>query len=398
MLSLDLDRGIDVIEADERKIKQVIFNLLSNAVKFTQDRGRVDVVARLVDGHVHVAVRDTGIGIAPEDQALIFEEFQQAGSAAGRTPEGTGLGLALARKFVELHGGELWVESQVGVGSTFTFSIPTAARSIEQPALPAQRAKQPTLMDRSERVVLLVEDNRQAVDLLTLYLEGDGFAVAVASDGEAGLALARELHPSAIVLDILLPHVDGWDFLARAKADPAIAAIPVVIVSMLDERGKGFALGAADYLVKPVLREALLATLERVTQHDLAARRGARVLAIDDDPMALELIDAILRPEGYTVLKATGGADGIQLARLEHPGLVILDLLMPEMDGFAVVERLRGDSTTADIPIVILTSRGMAQEDKDRLNGQITLLAHKGEFSRIAFADIVRSLCPATVA
>src|SRR5262249_22261639 len=153
--------------------------------------------------------------------------------------------------------------------------------------------------------------------------------------------------------------------------------IPVVIVSMLDERGKGFALGASDYLVKPLHRDALLATLRRVTVHDLASERGARVLAIDDDPLALELIEAVLRPEGYTVLKALGGDDGINVARREQPGLVILDLLMPDVDGFTVVERLRHDPVTEAIPIVILTSRSMAPEDKDRLNGQISYLAHK---------------------
>jgi CheY-like chemotaxis protein len=245
-------------------------------------------------------------------------------------------------------------------------------------------------------MVLVVEDNPQAVDLLTLYLEGDGFNVTVAPDGEAGLARARQAQPVAIVLDILLPRLDGWDFLALAKADPAISHIPIVIVSMLDERGRGFALGAADYLVKPVDREALLATLRRVTGLAIGGG-GARILAIDDDPMALELIEAVLRPEGYTVLKATSGSDGIRVARQEQPGLVILDLLMPEVDGFMVVERLRADPATADIPIVILTSRSMATEEKDRLNGQISYLAHKGEFSRTAFADIVRGLCPVTV-
>jgi signal transduction histidine kinase/DNA-binding response OmpR family regulator len=356
-LTLDVDAEIDVIEADERKVKQVIFNLLSNAVKFTPDRGQVDVVARTVNGSVQIAVRDNGIGIAAEDQGRIFEEFQQAGSALGRVPEGTGLGLALARRFVELHGGELWVESQVGVGSTFTFRIPTSLTPVEQHGSAAKRSGHPLSTPKHGRTVLLVEDNPHAVDLLTLYLEGDGFGVTAARDGESGLALAREVHPTAIVLDILLPRVDGWEFLARVKSDPAIGDIPVVIVSMLDERGKGFALGAADYLVKPVGRDAILAALRRVTSQAHANGHSASVLAIDDDTIALELIDAVLRPEGYTVLKATSGREGLSIARRERPGLLILDLLMPEIDGFEIVER---------------------------------------EFSRTAFAEIVRGLCPAS--
>jgi signal transduction histidine kinase/DNA-binding response OmpR family regulator len=396
-LSLDVDREIELIEADERKVKQVIFNLLSNAVKFTPDRGHVDVVARLIDNRVEVSVRDTGIGIAAEDQARIFEEFQQAPGVNASTREGTGLGLALARKFVELHGGRLGVNSKLGVGSTFTFSLPARPSAASMPPVPLEPAGRRTMSipgERPTRSVLVVEDNPQAVDLLKLYLEGDGFTVSVAQDGEAALVRARELHPVAIVLDIMLPRLDGWDVLARAKADPALADIPVVIVSMLDERGKGFSLGAADYLVKPVQREALLATLRRVMFAADGVNGGPRVLAIDDDPLALELIEAVLVPAGYAVLKATDGQQGILIAQREHPGMVILDLLMPEMDGFAVVERLRADPSTAAIPIVILTSRGMTQQDRDRLNGQISHLARKGAFNRTEFVELVRNLCP----
>jgi CheY-like chemotaxis protein len=241
--------------------------------------------------------------------------------------------------------------------------------------------------------VLLVEDDPRAVELLRLQLEGAGFRVAVAGDGEEGLAQARRLHPLAITLDINLPKLDGWDFLAQAKADPALAEIPVIIVSMLDERGKGFALGAAEYLVKPVKREDLLAALRRFTATLPGLPRGGKVLAIDDDPLAVELIEAVLAPQGYRVLKATGGEAGLELARRQRPCLVILDLMMPEVDGFAVVERLREDPTTANIPIVILTSKSMTAEEKARLNGRISYLAQKGLFDRGAFVELVRGFC-----
>jgi CheY-like chemotaxis protein/anti-sigma regulatory factor (Ser/Thr protein kinase) len=264
-LSLEVDPSVGLVEADERKVKQVIFNLLSNAVKFTPDRGRVDVIARQVGGEVWVVVRDTGIGIAPDDQASIFEEFRQAGRLSTSSREGTGLGLALARKFVELHGGRLWVESRVGVGSTFTFTLPAAPASTGLELVQGDGLRQNTARaGEPDRTVLVVEDNSHAADLLRLYLEGGGFAVTPVRDGETALRLARGLKPAAIILDILLPGLDGWDVLALAKADPAIAHIPIVVVSMLDERGKGSALGAADYLVKPVQRDTLLTTLRRV--------------------------------------------------------------------------------------------------------------------------------------
>jgi CheY-like chemotaxis protein len=240
--------------------------------------------------------------------------------------------------------------------------------------------------DDGRPLILLVEDDEHSVDLLSLHLTDAGFRVEVAGDGERGLELARRLRPVGIVLDIILPGLDGWDLLAALKADPAVAGIPVIIVSMLDERGKGFALGAAEYLVKPVGRDDVLTALRRC----IAVRgEGRKVLAIDDDPLAIEMIQAVLRGEGFTVLTATGGEEGVAAARDERPEMVLLDLLMPDVDGFAVVERLRADPTTAAIPIVVLTAKDMTAVDKERLNGQISFLADKGEFDRSSLVDLV---------
>ncbi len=381
-LNLDVDPNVGLIEADERMVKQVIVNLLSNAVKFTPSGGHIDMSAQLMDGEVYVSVRDTGIGIAPDDQSRIFDEFQQARQGAVKSEEGTGLGLTLSKKFVELHGGRIWVESDGGNGSTFTFTLPLRE---------SVSFADPSIGKNSGPIVLLVEDDARAIELLTLYLTAADFNVAVARDGDEGLAIARRIHPAAITLDIMLPHVDGWDFLARAKADPEIANIPVIIVSVLDEHGKGFALGAADSIVKPANRDDLLTILHRLTDGSNSADGLAKILIIDDDPLALELMEASLQPEGYTVLKARGGQEGVAVAGQESPSLIILDLLMPNVDGFDVVDRLRANPVTASIPIVIMTSKSMTREEKERLNGQISYLARKAEFNRAGFVEMVRS-------
>ncbi len=395
-LGIEVDPDIGVIEADERKLKGVIFNLLSNALKFTPEGGRIDTSARLVDGELEVAVRDTGTGIAPDDQARIFEEFQQASQPDTQKGEGTGLGLALARSYVGLHGGRIWVESELGAGSTFTFRIPlrrpaeTHAPAPPRTAVPAAHSGAAT--------ILLVEDDEAAIDLLTIYIAGAGFNVEVARNGEDGLAMARSLRPAGITLDISLPRLNGWDFLTQIKGDSSTADIPVIIVSMLDERGKGFALGAADYLVKPVNRDQLLATLQRFTATGRGPSAPCTVLAIDDDPMMLELIEATLAPQGFTVLRATGGEEGVTRAQSERPALIILDLLMPGMDGFTVAEQLRANPATAEIPIVVLTSKNVSEEERERLTSHINHLARKTEFSRLEFVELVRSLCRLEVA
>ncbi len=284
---------------------------------------------------MRVAVADTGVGIDPADQVRIFEEFQQAGQR-----EGTGLGLALARRFVNLHRGTLWVQSEVGAGSTFTFTLPL--RQSAEPVADAAFAAQGEATRSAGPTVLLIEDDQHSVDLLTIYLEGAGFDVVVRRDGEAGLEAARLLRPAAIVLDVMLPRLNGWEFLGRAKADDSIARIPVVIVSMLDERGKGFAFGAADYLVKPVNHLDLEATLRALTDGKGGAQ-PLKVLAIDDDPLAITLVESLLEPEGFVVVRALGGEDGVRAAEAEQPTLILLDLLMPGMDGFEVLERLQSD-------------------------------------------------------
>ncbi len=378
---------VGLVWADELKLRQVVLNLISNAVKFTDDGGVVSITARIVGEEVHVAVRDTGIGIAEEEQEGIFAAFQRGGRGARKGSEGTGLGLTLSKRIVELHGGRIWMTSRLGSGSTFAFAIPLGHSPGPRPEQEPESEAAPTT-DAND--VLVIEDDRSSAGLLTLYLDGAGFNVTVAADGVEGLELARRLRPRAVLLDVRLPRLDGWEVLARLKADPATARVPVVIVSMIDEKGRGFALGAAEYLVKPVQREQVVDALER---YALARSDRRTVVVIDDDPLDLELVEAVLAPEGYSVLRAAGGEEGLALVAREHPAVVLLDLLMPGVDGFDVIHRLRADPATAGVPIVVLTAKDMTSEDRERLAGQIDYVAQKGAFGRQQLVDLVGHVC-----
>jgi CheY-like chemotaxis protein/anti-sigma regulatory factor (Ser/Thr protein kinase) len=383
-VTLDVTDDVGVVSADELRLKQVILNLLSNAVKFTPDGGAVDVGARSDRAHIVVTVRDTGIGIAESEQERIFDAFQQGGRKPS-SAEGTGLGLTLTKRMVELHGGRISVDSRVGEGSTFTVVLPVGQPAAEaEPAEPRPAAPARDLPGPS---VLVIEDDRHSLDLLTLYLRSAGFAVTSAREGDVGLAMAQRLRPAAIVLDIILPELDGWSLLGRLKRDDATADIPVIIVSMLDERGRGFALGAAEYLVKPVGREEVLAAVRRCAPAPVG---GRRVVVIDDNESSCSLVRAVLEPEGYQVRCASGGEEGLQLVRDTRPDVVLLDLLMPHMDGFEVIDRVRADPATADVPIVVLSAKTMTSDDIERLRGQISFLARKGETDAARLTELVR--------
>jgi signal transduction histidine kinase/CheY-like chemotaxis protein len=375
-LRREVGPDLGLVDADELRFKQVLLNLLSNAVKFTRTGGAVDLRVTTDGSALTVTVTDTGIGIAPEDTERIFESFQQGGRTTAQQ-EGTGLGLTLSKRIVELFGGRMWVDSEVGVGSTFGFTMPIG--------VPAGAGIAP-VPDDGRELVVVVEDDRRSLELLTLYLESAGLRVLGVGDGLAGMDAVRRHRPAAVVLDIHLPDLDGWDVLAALKADPSTVAVPVVIVSIVDERGRGFALGADEYLVKPVSRDDVLSALARVR----ALPDRGTLLAIDDDPMSVELVKTVLQPAGWTVVTAADGATGIVLARTRKPTAILLDLLMPGIDGLTVVEVLRADPETADVPIVVLTAKALSAADKERLKGRISYVAQKGDFDQALLIDLVR--------
>ena len=368
VLSLEVDPEVGLLDADRLRFRQVVLNLLSNAVKFTPDGGRVDVRAAIQGQDLVVTVADTGVGVAAEDRQRIFDSFQQGARPSGQA-EGTGLGLTLSKRIVELHGGRIWVESEVGNGSTFGFALPAGSEEPMLTSVPRGGLDSGLTMEPATGpgpTVVVVEDDRRSFDLLRVHLEAAGVRVVGARDGEEGLDTVRRLSPAGVILDILLPGIDGWEVLAQLKADPRTAPIPVIVVSMLDERGHGFALGAAEYLVKPVGKEQLLAAVYRAAA---MPERKHTVVAIDDDPLAIELARVSLEPAGWTVLGAATGQEGLALIRERQPSVVLLDLLMPGMDGFEVVEALRADPDTKSVPVVILTSKSMTRQDKERLQG-----------------------------
>jgi len=384
---------LGVVRADLTKLRQAVLNLLSNAAKFTRG-GRAELRAEIVDDdgarRLRIAVEDTGIGIPADKLDHIFEEFSQADVSTTREYGGTGLGLAISRRFCRMMGGDITVASEVGKGSTFTVEIPAnvdaleAARSSrsgieDQPAVTVTSGEGP--------LVLVVEDDPDARDLITRILTADGFRVATAEDGNRGLALAKELRPALITLDVMMPGMDGWGMLRRMKADETLSEIPVVMVTIVGDQAMGQALGASDYLQKPVDRPALL----RSVRHHLSSRSGD-VLVVDDDADTRELLRRALEHEGMTVREAANGRDALARVAQRKPELVLLDLMMPVMDGFEFLRQLRGAETDGHVPVIVLTAKVLTDEESRELEAAtIGVLSKHGADERTV-AEEVRSI------
>ncbi|MHB8618537.1 MAG: response regulator, partial [Chloroflexota bacterium] len=371
------------VYVDPARIKQILYNLLSNAAKFTPEGGHITVTAEVDEQGARVAVRDNGVGIRPEDQEAVFEEFRQVGEIT-RKQEGTGLGLALVRRLVALHGGKIWLDSEPGQGSCFTFSLPARPAAAEDDTGPARSVpRAPAVTRPGQRQpkglpILVVDDEREAAELLMLHLSRAGYDVYRASTMEEALAMVLEVRPFAVTLDIMMPGRDGWDILSALKADPATRDVPVVIVSVVDNPELGFALGATDYLVKPIDKGALLATLRRLGSHSRLDGGKRRVLVVDDDPAARMLQAALLEGINCDVVLAEDGAEAVRIARSQPLELVLLDLMMPGMNGFDVVRELRGSPETSGLPIVICTAKELSPEERAELRGQVESIVDKG--------------------
>jgi CheY-like chemotaxis protein len=333
-------------------------------------------------------VSDTGIGMTEEQIGRLFQEFTQAETSTSRRYGGTGLGLALSRRLCRLMGGDVTVDSTPERGSTFTVTLPaevmTSAPEImsEAPAIAEGRA--------GGSLVLVIDDDPAVRELMGRYLGREGFRVIVAASGDDGLRLAREKRPDAITLDVMMPGLDGWAVLGALKADAATADIPVVMLTIVDDRNLGYALGAAEYLTKPIDRDRLLAVLARF-------RRDLPVLVVEDDAPLRELLRRMLEREGYTVVEADNGRAALDRLQKGIPGAILLDLMMPVMDGFEFLTELRREDAWRHVPVIVLTARDLSVDEREALNGSVARILQKGAYSHEALLAEVRSLVAASV-
>jgi signal transduction histidine kinase/DNA-binding response OmpR family regulator len=366
---VDCPLDLGTIHADQIRFRQALLNLASNANKFTE-QGTVTIAAQAQRTEITVAVTDTGIGMTPEQMGKLFQEFSQADASTTRRFGGTGLGLAISRQFCRLMGGDITVTSKPGEGSTFTIRLPRVVQIEEERSEPVQ-AK--SIAEHAEEpLILVVDDDATVRELVVRHLERAGFAAVAARGGQEGLRLVRELRPAAVTLDIMMPDLDGWTVLAAIKGDPALASIPVVLMSIVDEKNRGYALGAADYLVKPVDRTKLLETLTSI-----CGPSAGRALLVDDDEVVRRSVRQALEPIGWTVVEAENGQVAVDTLSAGLPDVIILDLMMPKMDGFEFMDELRGRSDWREIPVVVITAKDLTEEDRNRLNGGVERIIQK---------------------
>lgn len=390
-LELDCADDLGSMHADLTKVRQALFNLLSNACKFTkQGTITLEVMQEARDGNpwIRFRVRDTGIGMTPEQMGKLFQAFSQADASTTRQFGGTGLGLAISRKFCQMMGGDITVESVHGEGSTFTIQLPDevagdkAAESPEVEELPARGVSVP----EGAPTVLVIDDDPAVRDLMQRMLSKEELRVVSAADGKEGLRLAKELHPDAITLDVLMPGMDGWAVLTALKADSALSEIPVIMVTIADEKQVGYALGVKEYLTKPVDWKRLTAVLQEYKRTD----RPCHVLIVEDDARTRKMLRTRLEKQGWPVSEAENGRIALERVAETPPNLILLDLMMPEMDGFQFIDQLREDQRLRDIPVIIVTAKELSERDRQRLNGYVEGILQKGAYNS---EQLLREVC-----
>ncbi len=377
-LELKVKDGVGSMRADLTKVRQTLFNLLSNASKFT-DHGTITLTAERVGDRMRLRVADTGIGMTPEQVGKLFRSFSQADESTTRKYGGTGLGLVISREFCRMMGGDISVESEAGVGSTFTVDLPL---EVKEPVEEAENSGVATPDDAVQvaaagRTVLVIDDDADTRELYRRTLEKSGYRVLVASGGEQGLELAMSCRPDAITLDVMMPGMDGWSVLSALRNDKVTAEIPVLMATMLRDQRLGFSLGATDYLTKPVDAARLRTVIGRYLDGGVDA-----ALVIEDDLANREMLRRLLEKAGLRVFEAGDGAEGLDVARKERPGVILLDLMMPVMDGFEFLACLRRDPELNQIPVVVVTAKNLSPSDREKLNGGVQSVIQKGGMDR----------------
>ena len=378
------------VYADRIRFKQILLNLLSNAVKFTPDGGRIWVEAVERRGRITVSVSDTGVGISVEEQEAIFDAFHQAGATTKGIKEGTGLGLAITKRLVEEHGGRIWVESEPGRGARLSFTMAAGRPRLEETAA-ADSVAVETGTPRDHPLVLVVDDEPAARELLASWLEPEGYQIVFAGSSSDALAKAAERIPDAITLNMLMPGKGGWDTLYNLKKTPVTAAIPVIVVTVVDEPKIGLALGAAEYLVKPVDKDVLLETVRRYIGP--GSNGPAKVLVVDDEAGTRELLKEMLESDGYITVLAANGKDALEALSRISVSAILLDLMMPEMDGFEMLMRLKEDAGLRNIPVMVLTAKDLADNEVEMLRREtIGLFLKDHEWKKQLLADLRRAI------
>ncbi|WP_187775745.1 response regulator [Luteimonas suaedae] len=374
------------MRTDVTKLRQMLFNLLGNAAKFTE-KGEIRLRARReregASEWMVFEVEDTGIGMTPEQQSRLFQPFSQADTSTTRKYGGTGLGLALSRHFAEMLGGGISLRSAPGAGTTFIIRIPADAGDASQATTIADAPE----TDAAARTVLVIDDDDAGRELVGRMLVRHGLRVASATNGTDGIRLARTLQPSLILLDVLMPGEDGWSVLAQLKADPQLAQIPVIMISVTEQRTLGFAVGAADYLVKPVEQESLVLAVEK---HMHAPAAAQPILVIDDDATTRSMLRRQMERQGWRVVEAANGIEGLARIKDATPALVLLDLMMPHMGGFAFLDALRAKEGAAAVPVIVLTAKELTQDEQQELSGRARKVIAKGSYSGSQLEQEVR--------
>lgn len=386
------------IHADLTKVRQILFNLLSNAAKFT-NTGTITLTAQpQTKGDLagfQFVVNDTGIGIPLEQQSRLFQEFMQADSSTTRQYGGTGLGLAITRRFCQMMGGDIEFMSAEGQGSAFTVWLPKVVELVGGGIVTSTTSSPLSAVGSmgNRRPVLVVDDDPATRELIEHHLKEEGLPVVTAQNGQEALRLAKELHPIAITLDIVMPDMDGWNVLARLKADPELAPIPVVILTIRDDKNVGYALGATDFLTKPIERERLVGVLKRYD----CAQPPCPVLIVEDDPNTRTMLADMVKTEGWHVMEASNGREGWERIEENQPALILLDLMMPEVDGFQFLEKMRHHEKWQHIPVIVVTAMDLTNEDRQRLHGSVEKIIQKGAYGRDALLGEIRRLVAAYV-
>ncbi|MEK7684453.1 MAG: response regulator [Verrucomicrobiota bacterium] len=430
---VDCPPDIGAMRADVTKVRQTLFNLLSNASKFTQngtitlrvwkEEGRMqnaevsqcaaDAESSILHSSfclLHFQVSDTGIGMTPEQVGRLFEAFTQADASTTRKYGGTGLGLAISRKFCQMMGGDLTVSSECGRGSTFAVTLPASVQEARldgatDPSAYGHRpatkqadgspgvASETSLVLPSAPRVLIIDDDPTIRDLLRRFLSKEGFGVASAASGAQGLELARQLKPAVITLDVMMPGMDGWAVLSALKADPDLENIPVIMVTLLDDKNMGFALGATDYLTKPIDRQRLMAVLHKYQREALPQT----VLLVEDDVPTREMLHRSLEKAGWCVTAAENGRVALERVAEKMPALILLDLMMPEMDGFEFMHELRRQPAWQQIPVIVVTAKDITDDDRRRLHGHVNEILQKGSYTTEELLREIRRLTATTL-